>query len=1100
MKKKLLILWTLLFGIISYAQTTLVNFPFTNVPAGNGLNYDIVDPSYDGITIPYPSLTYGPSSVKYFNNNMLEFDKTSDYLTLSINTVGRSGLIVSFDGIAKLGLLSAWAYIYLEANTGPGSTFVQIGNAIQINGSINNYNIILPAASIKSDLKIRLRYSQGWWGNDIVRIDNLKVSAGAPKIAIFSANTNPNPNTEIPDNADAADLYKTVFSDLQTLLEPGESKTYRVRNFNGTNGSLLNVTNIEVEPASGTTANDFVINSSYPTGLGSVANSNSNPYGEITVKFVPQGEGVRRAIIKVYSNGTPSPYSFTVIGGGKSCDISNTSYVINTADNGDQTLPSDLGIGDFVGGNTTTNVPNGSLSAFYPRPTSGFNNLFTSASTSWYTKDVEKSKIFGGVGGIDISNLKNVSVEFNVAAFADSNANRDNTRGVTNTDYIILSVTDKDGNLFDVMQLNGSNNTDNSNRRKYQFNTSGKIYSKNYILPLTIGAAVSNSNDKTNTGYSGGAYARFKFNIPLQYSKDLTNFKFRIKAKANENAVWLIDDIRITSDNAIFKTWDGTKWTPTTSRPGQKEKAVFDGNYDFTASGQNGDLSVCECEVNVGKTLTIPANTTLTVQGNVINNGTAANFVVKTDANLIQKDPGAQNIGNITVERNVTDMNNISTKMDYVYWSSPVAGQNLKTFSPGTPAANILQYKESTDYFVTSYDGVFKPAKGYAIQAEGGLANGYSKDYKFTGVPNNGDYKIEITRSLNTGPTVHGYNLIGNPYPSNINFDQLFANNGTLIYKTVWFWTNNTFTSTQQGSGYVGNNYAVYNATGGNHAPMPVGVPYSTAPNGIIKVGQGFLVQKQNYGSDSLVFKNSYGASKDLRVSTSGTFYQKSSEGKNRFWLKLISPDDMVNTQLIGYIDGATDAFEMDYDAEAFGMSSNLFYSILEDKHLLIQGKSSQFSVDDRINLGANFFQNSNYTIELEQAEGIFANGQSIYLKDKLTGSITNLSQGSYTFEANKGVTNARFEIIYKPETVLVTDSKVKDAIVVYRDSDHFVVKAPKIIATVEVYDLSGKMITVLKANNNQVVLNAAFFTKGMYVLRIKTIDGEITNKKIVKQ
>ncbi|MCZ2396147.1 MAG: T9SS type A sorting domain-containing protein [Chitinophagales bacterium] len=43
-------------------------------------------------------------------------------------------------------------------------------------------------------------------------------------------------------------------------------------------------------------------------------------------------------------------------------------------------------------------------------------------------------------------------------------------------------------------------------------------------------------------------------------------------------------------------------------------------------------------------------------------------------------------------------------------------------------------------------------------------------------------------------------------------------------------------------------------------------------------------------------------------------------------------------------------------------------------------------------------------------------------------------------------------------------------------------------------------MITVLKANNNQAVLNASFFTKGMYVLRIKTTDGEITNKKVVKQ
>ena len=131
--------------------------------------------------------------------------------------------------------------------------------------------------------------------------------------------------------------------------------------------------------------------------------------------------------------------------------------------------------------------------------------------------------------------------------------------------------------------------------------------------------------------------------------------------------------------------------------------------------------------------------------------------------------------------------------------------------------------------------------------------------------------------------------------------------------------------------------------------------------------------------------------------------------------------------------------------------------------------------------------------------EGIFANGQAVYLKDKQTGIITKLTDGFYTFETNKGETNGRFEIIYKPETVLVSESNIKDALVVYRDSDNFVVRSPKTIATVEVYDLSGKLMTVVKADNRTAIIYASFFTKGMYVLRIKTTDGAITNKKILK-
>ena len=76
----------------------------------------------------------------------------------------------------------------------------------------------------------------------------------------------------------------------------------------------------------------------------------------------------------------------------------------------------------------------------------------------------------------------------------------------------------------------------------------------------------------------------------------------------------------------------------------------------------------------------------------------------------------------------------------------------------------------------------------------------------------------------------------------------------------------------------------------------------------------------------------------------------------------------------------------------------------------------------------------------------------------------------------------------------------MREGVVIYRDNDKFIIQSPKIIATVEVYDLSGKMIADLKSNNRQAVLDSSFYAKGMYVLRIKMIDGELTNKKILKQ
>ena len=302
--------------------------------------------------------------------------------------------------------------------------------------------------------------------------------------------------------------------------------------------------------------------------------------------------------------------------------------------------------------------------------------------------------------------------------------------------------------------------------------------------------------------------------------------------------------------------------------------------------------------------------------------------------------------------------------------------------------------------------------------------------------------------------------------------------------------------SYQQGSSYSGNGYAIWNGTGGNPATSPAGTP---VPNGIIKVGQGFLVQKKVESTELLNFKNKYGT-KNLRVGDAGTFYQKGAVQKNRFSLSLLSPSTLENSQLIGYVDGATDEFEPDYDAEAFSLSSDLFYSIMGDKKLLIQGKANSFTDTDQIILGANFFQNGTYTISLNNADGIFANGQTIYLKDNQTGIITDLTARSYSFNASKGETNARFEIIYKPQSNLATEGNLAEELTVYKEGSDFVIKSQtKIITNLEVYDTNGRLLLKLQPNQTKAIISGDALVNGVYILKI-TQSGKITTRKIIKQ
>ncbi|RRQ45323.1 T9SS type A sorting domain-containing protein [Chryseobacterium sp. SC28] len=515
--------------------------------------------------------------------------------------------------------------------------------------------------------------------------------------------------------------------------------------------------------------------------------------------------------------------------------------------------------------------------------------------------------------------------------------------------------------------------------------------------------------------------------------------------------------------------------------------------------------------INDGVSLTIPSGNYVKVQDAITNYNTAApGIILESDANLIQVTNVSVNgnTGKMLAKRDVTDMDNVlATQMDYVYWSSPVSGQattGSAGFSPGTPASRFFEYRESNDTFYGTLDTTFKVGKGYAVRAEVSAAypenpTGYNKTYTFTGVPNNGDYSISLQRSNESGSGGIGYNLIGNPYPSNIDFEKLYAGNSDLIYNTAYFWTNNGYTKTQMGSNYTGNNYAVYNGTGGNAATQAAGGSGLTAvPNGIVKVGQGFIVQKKSVGSGLLNFKNSYGTGQDLRVTSPGTFFEKNGSETPRFWIRLTSPSLLANTQLIGYINGASNGFDPDYDAELLSMSSDIFYSVLGSRRLLIQGRSPGFTTEDVVPLGANYYEAGVYKISLENKEGIFASTQKIYLRDKLLNTYTDLTTEDYSFTTSKGTDETRFEIVYKDNVVLGTDAATKSDFEVYRDGDYFVIKSAYTLGKIELYDASGRMVLTTSSKDKTARIDASALANGFYIIKAEN-SGKMRTRKIIK-
>ncbi len=554
-------------------------------------------------------------------------------------------------------------------------------------------------------------------------------------------------------------------------------------------------------------------------------------------------------------------------------------------------------------------------------------------------------------------------------------------------------------------------------------------------------------------------------------------------------------------------SWTGTGWS--NGLPTPVSRVVINGDYD---TALHGDFTACSLEVSAGSHLKVRKGNVVTVVYDIINKAPAEHVVIESDANLIQlQDDAPANTGPVTLQRNAR-----MKRLDYTYWSSPVTGQNLKAFSPGTLNNRFYTYNEWDDKFTDINPQVnnFTAARGYAIRASNLYPAGSAtvpapvQNFQgvFKGVPNNGVITVGVEKST----AGNGHNLVGNPYPSNIDFYALADHNAGVIHKKAYFWTNMNPNPAMQGSNYPTpvagvvyyNNYAVLNGTGGIPAtindvdPSDSEAIKSATPTRFVRPGQGFIVQALNNGvlGYTNAVRSSNAASVFFNNKTSG-----SDEAADRFWLHLKTPLNVMTTQLIGYLPNAGPGFDSDYDAELPVVGSDAFYSVLEDRKLGIQGKGV-FVQTDVVPLGSSHDAEGIFSIHLGEREGVFAEGQPIYLKDRQTGTISDLTKGSYSFTAGSGINEGRFEIVYQPQTVLSADGTAQEAMIVFRDRNDFVVRSTyHRIAVLEVFDASGRLVYRNLPLSVEARISGDLLVNGLYLVKTELDNGENFVRKIKK-
>jgi hypothetical protein len=481
-----------------------------------------------------------------------------------------------------------------------------------------------------------------------------------------------------------------------------------------------------------------------------------------------------------------------------------------------------------------------------------------------------------------------------------------------------------------------------------------------------------------------------------------------------------------------------------------------------------------------------------------------ATFTVENNGALVQQH-NAVNSGKIKLTKNANPL----YRLDYTMWSAPVTGQNLGQFSPNTVSNRFFEYRygQSNGTWIEGYWPVdpattsFAAGKGYLIRMPNALdIPGYNDIAtatpfigNFTGEPNNGPVSIALSMDN------HRYTAVGNPYPSPISVADFFAANGsklatdTGIY--LWRKRNNAAASsyaTLTLAGMVANR-----AAGGGAEQQVYYVGRSDA--WLLAQGQGFIVKTNAAATTApvLTFENS------MRRPAPGVnqgFFREAQSTASKLWLNVANTSGATAQTAIAYLDNATTGIDYGYDGKMLSdANAVLLYSIAQDTKLAIQARPA-FNAADVVTMGFVAPAAGEYTISLDHLEGVFENGQSIYLKDNVEGIIRNISQRSYTFTTGAGTFESRFEVVYST-TALGTDNPeaVAANIVVYKNNNQVSISAPQVIASVAIFDVLGRNVY------NKAGINDVEFSTGelnvaheALIVKVTLANGAQVSKKII--
>lgn len=566
---------------------------------------------------------------------------------------------------------------------------------------------------------------------------------------------------------------------------------------------------------------------------------------------------------------------------------------------------------------------------------------------------------------------------------------------------------------------------------------------------------------------------------------------------------------------AYTTVWNGFIWSNGT--PNLTAEVIIDGDYDTTISGS---FSACILTVNLDAGLTIGNETFVEVINHVVISG---ELLIDTKGSFVQIDRNGLftlNTDGKSILRKETALKN--AWYYYTYWSSPVKDITIAEAFPNTDSNrrfwfNTANYWDSNgdnvdddgnDWVIAEGSSIMTPSVGY-IATSSRLGPYPSTDIvTFRGSLNTGDITRNIVYNANN---TNNWNLIGNPYPSALDFNAFHAANSDVIAGTAYLWSHySPPLDTNPGNqllNFSQDDYAMY-VTG-----VDAGIAGASGvkPTQYIASCQSFFVV--GLANRIAIFTN---AMRKAVVANNSPFFKDSNSKKdtikNKLWINLTSDNGVFNQILTAYVDGATNGDDgLSYDAPRI-LANNyaaLLYSHIEHstKKFAIQGKDiTSLDADEIIRLGfaTNISTETAYTLSIAQLQGDFLTNNTIYLKDNYLDIIHSLSDSNYTFTSEVGEFNDRFEVVFNNQSVptdaLTTITNALSIIDLDNGEVKFIAPNNLTIRNVTIFDLLGRKLNQFKGQNTEETYHLHSLKSSIYIAKIEFSNGTSIIKKALKK